>query len=95
MVLHALTKSWWPVLLPSIVAVLFGLRAFAMPELTLAALVILYGAYALTDEIFELAAALREFVGVGHPLPSRLKGVAESLRRSDPAIRDDHWISSK
>ena len=56
--LHALAKNWWLVLLRGIVAVLFGLLAFAMPGLTLVALVILYGAYALADGIFALAAAV-------------------------------------
>jgi uncharacterized membrane protein HdeD (DUF308 family) len=40
------------------VAVLFGVAAFAWPGITLGALVLLYGAYALVDGAFAVAAAM-------------------------------------
>jgi uncharacterized membrane protein HdeD (DUF308 family) len=58
MLLHALAKNWWLVLLRGIIAVLFGVLAFGWPGLTLVVLVLLYGAYALTDGILALAAAI-------------------------------------
>jgi uncharacterized membrane protein HdeD (DUF308 family) len=51
------TKNWWVLLLRGIVAMLFGILAFARPGLTLAALVLLFGFYALVDGIFSLIAA--------------------------------------
>lgn len=51
------TKNWWVLLLRGIVAILFGILAFARPGLTLAALVLLFGFYALVDGIFSLIAA--------------------------------------
>ena len=57
MILQALAKKWWLLLLRGIVAVLFGILAFAWPGLTLVTLVIFYGAYALVDGIVALAAA--------------------------------------
>jgi uncharacterized membrane protein HdeD (DUF308 family) len=65
--LHALAKSWWLVLLRGIAGILFGLLAFAWPGLTLVTLVLLYGAYALVDGAFALAAA---FTGAAKPAPT-------------------------
>jgi uncharacterized membrane protein HdeD (DUF308 family) len=56
--LQALAKSWWLVLLRGIAGIVFGILAFTWPGITLAALVLLYGAYALADGIFALATAL-------------------------------------
>jgi uncharacterized membrane protein HdeD (DUF308 family) len=57
------TRNWWVLLLRGIVAILFGLLAFTRPGMTLAALVLLFGAYALVDGIFSLLAA---FTGWRH-----------------------------
>ena len=51
------TKNWWVLLVRGIVAMLFGILAFARPGITLAALVLLFGFYALVDGIFSLIAA--------------------------------------
>ncbi|WP_406696353.1 HdeD family acid-resistance protein [Singulisphaera sp. Ch08] len=48
--------------LRGILAVLFGIMCFAWPGITLAALVLLYGVYALVDGVFALVSAL-----VGRP----------------------------
>lgn len=45
----ALARNWWLFLIRGILAVLFGLLAFAWPQLTLVTLVLLYGAYAFVD----------------------------------------------
>jgi uncharacterized membrane protein HdeD (DUF308 family) len=55
---HALSKSWWLVLLRGIFAILFGVLAFVWPGLTLIALVTLYGIYAIADGAVALYAAL-------------------------------------
>jgi uncharacterized membrane protein HdeD (DUF308 family) len=55
--LHALAKSWWLVLLRGIAAIIFGILAFAWPGITLLTLVILYGAWALVDGVCALIAA--------------------------------------
>ena len=56
--LHALARNWWLVLLRGICAVAFGVLAFIWPGATLIALVLLYGAFALADGIFALGAAI-------------------------------------
>ena len=44
-----LARNWWLFLIRGILAVLFGLMAFAWPTLTLVTLVLVYGAYAFVD----------------------------------------------
>ncbi len=56
--LHALARNWWLVLLRGICAVLFGVLAFVMPGVTLVTLVLLYGVYAMADGLLALAAAV-------------------------------------
>jgi uncharacterized membrane protein HdeD (DUF308 family) len=52
-----LAKYWWIFLLRGIFSVVFGVLAFVMPGLTIATLVIVWGAYALVDGIFSLYAS--------------------------------------
>jgi uncharacterized membrane protein HdeD (DUF308 family) len=57
-----LTRGWWLLLLKGIAGILFGISAFIWPGLTVLALTLLYGAFALADGVFSLAAA---FTGGG------------------------------
>jgi uncharacterized membrane protein HdeD (DUF308 family) len=63
--LHALAKNWWLLLLRGIAAVAFGVLAFAWPGLTLYALILLYGAYALADGVIAIIAAITGNAPVG------------------------------
>jgi uncharacterized membrane protein HdeD (DUF308 family) len=58
MMLHALARNWWLILLRGVCAVLFGVLTFVWPGVTLVTLVLLYGAYALIDGVLALAAAV-------------------------------------
>jgi uncharacterized membrane protein HdeD (DUF308 family) len=55
--LTLLSKNWWIFLLRGIFAILFGLMAFAWPGLTLATLVVFFGAWALVSGCFALFGA--------------------------------------
>lgn len=57
--LEHLSRNWGWVVLRGVAGVLFGLLAFAWPGLTLAALVIVWGAYALADGVLALISAWR------------------------------------
>jgi uncharacterized membrane protein HdeD (DUF308 family) len=52
-------KHWWSLAIRGTVAILFGLATIALPGLTLSALVLLFGAYALVDGVINIAAAWR------------------------------------
>jgi uncharacterized membrane protein HdeD (DUF308 family) len=56
--LHALSRSWWLMLLRGVASILFGIAAFIWPGLTVLALTLLYGAFAMADGILALGAAL-------------------------------------
>jgi uncharacterized membrane protein HdeD (DUF308 family) len=53
-----LTRSWWLLLLRGIAGIVFGIAAFVWPGLTILALTLLYGAFALTDGILSFGAAV-------------------------------------
>jgi uncharacterized membrane protein HdeD (DUF308 family) len=54
-----LAQHWWVVLLRGLAAIAFGLVAYTRPGVTIAVLVLLWGAYALVDGIFEVIAGVR------------------------------------
>jgi uncharacterized membrane protein HdeD (DUF308 family) len=55
--LTLLSKSWWVFLIRGLIAILFGFMAFAWPGLTVATLVIFFGAWALVSGIFAIFGA--------------------------------------
>ncbi len=57
--LPTVSGNWWALAVRGVVAVLFGLAALIWPGLTLAVLIILYGAYAVVDGAFAIVAGLR------------------------------------
>jgi uncharacterized membrane protein HdeD (DUF308 family) len=54
-----LAENWWSLAIRGLVALIVGAIAFVWPGITLAALVILFGAYALIDGVVSLAGAWR------------------------------------
>jgi uncharacterized membrane protein HdeD (DUF308 family) len=58
LMLHALARNWWLLLLRGLCAILFGILAFVWPGVTLFTLVLFYGAYALVDGLLAIGAAV-------------------------------------
>jgi uncharacterized membrane protein HdeD (DUF308 family) len=55
---HALAKNWWMLLLRGVAAIIFGVLAFAWPGMTLLTLIMFYAAFALIDGVLAVVAAI-------------------------------------
>jgi uncharacterized membrane protein HdeD (DUF308 family) len=55
---RALAENWWLLLLRGIASIIFGILAFVWPGLTLLALILLWGAYAIVDGVIAVWAAI-------------------------------------
>jgi uncharacterized membrane protein HdeD (DUF308 family) len=55
----ALARNWWSLVARGVLGILLGVVAFVWPGVTIGALVLLFGAYALIDGVVSLAGALR------------------------------------
>ena len=53
-----LTHNWWALAIRGVAAIIFGILAFLWPGITLTALVLLFGAFAITDGIFAIIAGV-------------------------------------
>ena len=58
MLLATLKRHWWVPVLRGIAAIIFGIMAFVYPGLTVAVLVLLFGAWVLVDGIFRVIGAI-------------------------------------
>ena len=54
-----LSGNWWVIALRGVAAILFGILTLMSPGISLAALVLLFGAYALVDGVLAIVAAFR------------------------------------
>jgi uncharacterized membrane protein HdeD (DUF308 family) len=57
--LPLLAQNWWAVALRGAFAVLFGALAIALPGITLTALILLWGIYAIVDGAFAIVSGVR------------------------------------
>jgi len=53
----ALARNWWSLVIRGLVAIALGIVTFAWPGITLAALVLVFGAYALLDGVVSIVGA--------------------------------------
>lgn len=56
---NTLSDNWWAIALRGLAALVFGLLTLVSPGISLAALVLLFGAYALADGVLAIVAAFR------------------------------------
>jgi uncharacterized membrane protein HdeD (DUF308 family) len=54
-----LARNWWLVLLRGVAGIIFGLATFLVPDISLAALVLVFGAYAFADGVLAIISAIR------------------------------------
>ena len=57
--MDTLTRNWWVVLLRGLAGIFFGIMTLIAPAISLAVLVLLYGAYAFADGVLALVSAIR------------------------------------
>ena len=58
MLLETLKRHWWVPVIRGIAAIVFGVIAFVYPGLTIATLVLFFGAWVLIDGIFRIVGAI-------------------------------------
>src|SRR5947208_16999331 len=58
MLIETLKRHWWVPVIRGIAAIVFGVIAFVYPGLTIAVLVLLFGAWVLVDGIFRIVGAI-------------------------------------
>lgn len=56
-----LIRNWWALALRGVFAIFFGIMALVWPGLTLATLILLFGAYALVDGVFALVHGISSY----------------------------------
>jgi uncharacterized membrane protein HdeD (DUF308 family) len=74
--LRTLAQNWWALVLRGVCAVLFGVGALVWPGITLAVLILFYGAYALIEGVLEVAWALMGRQAGSFPWGVLLAGLA-------------------
>jgi uncharacterized membrane protein HdeD (DUF308 family) len=58
LMLNALARYWWLILLRGVAAIIFGILAFIWPGITLVTMVLFWGAFTLVDGVLSLAHAV-------------------------------------
>src|SRR5581483_1919357 len=74
--LEQMIRNWWVMALRGVLAIIFGVMAFAWPRLTLTAVIWLWGSYALVDGVLSVAAAVRAAERQQHWVMLLLRGLA-------------------
>jgi uncharacterized membrane protein HdeD (DUF308 family) len=70
--LYELANRWWALALRGLFAFLFGLLTFCIPGIALLTLVLMFGAYAILDGVFDLVSSMRSF---DHHWPLMIEGI--------------------
>src|SRR5213595_3556751 len=58
MLIETLKRHWWVPVIRGVAAIIFGIVAFVYPGLTIAVLVLLFGAWILVDGVFRVIGAI-------------------------------------
>jgi uncharacterized membrane protein HdeD (DUF308 family) len=71
----SIIRNWWLVALRGVVALIFGVLTIFRPGVTLAALILLFGAYAIVNGIFTVVVAIAHHRGEPHWVSLLVSGV--------------------
>jgi hypothetical protein len=89
---EVLARYWWATAMRGVVAIIFGILAWVMSVTTLAALVLLYGSYALVDGWLGLSGPVSiisgAFVMVAPP-EARRPSVGQRMYEREPSPRGE------
>jgi len=80
--LEFLAKNWWVLVLRGVCAVLFGVMTFIWPAISIAVLVLMWGAYAFADGILSVVGSFKGGRAGGFPwwlLITGIVGIAAGL----------------
>ena len=72
-----LARNWWAFMLRGLLGILFGIIAFWHPLITMLSLVIVFAAYAITDGVFAIIAAVRAAQASERWWPFVLEGIVD------------------
>ena len=72
-----LIGNWWVLAIRGVFAIIFAVIAFLWPGITAAALVVLFGAYALVDGVFAIIAGVRAAQHHSRSGPLLLEGILD------------------
>ena len=84
--LALLSRYWWVLVIRGVMAIALGAFAFARPQETIAALVLVFGAIALVDGIIAVVASIAGWAAVAVVVP-RSQPCARSSRRASAMRR--------
>ena len=70
-----LSRYWWLLLIRGVLAVLFGIAAFAWPGMTLAMLILIFAMFAFSDGVLEVVHALSHRKEIEHWVLMLLEGL--------------------
>ncbi len=73
--LETMGRHWWTMALRGLLGIILGIVAFVWPGITVAALVLLFGVYAIIDGVVALVASFRLMEGHGRWWPALLEGL--------------------
>ncbi len=77
--LKSIAQSWWLYALRGVAAIIFGVLALAKPGVTILALVLVFGIYAIADGVLAIIAAFEIREGAKHWWVLLLEGLAGIL----------------